>query len=230
MIIIILIIIITSLIIKFVIQREVNNIPFQISKIIVVSTAETENQENTNNEQIWNLNVMQNNDMYIDILKNEGNEIIDKVIIDNFRLETIPQKGEPYIYGPNKGIKLFENTEKNTLEDELTFIGGEISDSQNLKVSDEGGNVILRCSNEFIINYIGDENYATYDRNLLEKSGITQEEIRFTISFYLSIETKSGKRFRTKITLDLPNGDIIHNENTAAEIDCSEFIFKEYQK
>ena len=81
MIIIILIIIITSLIIKFVIQREVNNIPFQISKIIVVSTAETENQENTNNEQIWNLNVMQNNDMYIDILKNEGNEIIDKLII-----------------------------------------------------------------------------------------------------------------------------------------------------
>lgn len=205
-------------------------IPFEISKITIVSTVNGENQESIDNEHIWNLNVIQNNDMYIDIYKNEGNEIIDKVIIDSFRLEKIPQKGEAYIYGPNKGIRLFENTEKNTVEDELTFISGEISDAQNLKVSDEGGLVMLRCSNKFVVNYTGDDNYVIHDGNLLKKSGITQEEIELTISFYLSIETKSGKRFRTKITLDLPNGDIIQNENTAKEVDGSEFIFKEYKK
>ena len=62
---------------------------------------------------------------------------------------------------------------------------------------------------------------------LLKKVGITQEEIEFKILFDISIELKSGKRFKTTIMLEVPNGDIVQEGITSYEINSNEIIFKE---
>ena len=63
--------------------------------------------------------------------------------------------------------------------------------------------------------------------SLLKKVGITQEEIEFKILFDISIELKSGKRFKTTIMLEVPNGDIVQEGITSYEINSNEIIFKE---
>ena len=60
----------------------------------------------------------------------------------------------------------------------------------------------------------------------MKKVGITQEEIEFKILFDISIELKSGKRFKTTIMLEVPNGDIVEGI-TSYEINSNEIIFKE---
>ena len=60
-------------IIKYQTEGE-KNMPFNLSKIIVVSTAQKEDisQENEQNN-IWNFNIIQTNDVYISIERNKNN-------------------------------------------------------------------------------------------------------------------------------------------------------------
>ena len=60
-------------IIKYQTEGE-KNMPFNLSKIIVVSTAQKEDisQENEQNN-IWNFNIIQTNDVYISMERNKNN-------------------------------------------------------------------------------------------------------------------------------------------------------------
>ena len=60
-------------IIKYQTEGE-KNMPFNLSKIIVVSTAQKEDitQENGQNN-LWNINIIQTNDVYISIERNKKN-------------------------------------------------------------------------------------------------------------------------------------------------------------
>ena len=83
----IILITVVSIIIKYYVEGE-SNMPFEISKIMVISNAGGIQTDQT--ETKWNLNLVQNNDVYIDIIKNKNykqEEIIDKVIIDNIQIE-----------------------------------------------------------------------------------------------------------------------------------------------
>ena len=71
-----------SIIVKYQVEGE-TNMPFEISKIMVISTAGGIQKEQTENK--WDLDLIQSNDVYIDIIKNKNynkEEIIDKIIID----------------------------------------------------------------------------------------------------------------------------------------------------
>ena len=65
--------------------------PFNLSKIIVVSTAQKEDisQENEQNN-IWNFNIIQTNDVYISIERNKNNtkkdEKIKNISINNIEV------------------------------------------------------------------------------------------------------------------------------------------------
>ena len=77
---------------KYAVEGE-NNMPFELSQLIVVSTAE--GVENNQNENIWNFDLMQNNDVYLYIGKNKSykeTEIIKRIIINNIKVEEGPQK------------------------------------------------------------------------------------------------------------------------------------------
>ena len=77
-------------IIKYQTEGE-KNMPFNLSKIIVVSTAQKEDitQENGQNN-LWNFNIIQTNDVYISIERNKNNTKKDEKIKNIYIKEKFP--------------------------------------------------------------------------------------------------------------------------------------------
>ena len=95
--------IIALLILKYNVEGE-DNVPFELSKIMVISTGEGKDIQEEQSENKWNLEILQNNDIYLEISKNknyEEIEIIDKIIIDNLQVVEAPNIGtiKPYTKG-----------------------------------------------------------------------------------------------------------------------------------
>lgn len=115
------------------------NMPFEISKISVVSTVDGQDVENS--EAKWDINVIQNNDVYIYIEKNDEykkQETIKYVKIDNIKIIKKPIIGEVKIYKPtSRDISLFENTDENMIN-ELEFKGEKSTDAKKLEISNQG--------------------------------------------------------------------------------------------
>lgn len=222
-------IVIISLMIKYSVEGE-KNMPFKISKIMVISTAGGTQKEKSNNK--WDLNLLQSNDIYIDIIKNKNyseEEIIDKIIIDNFKIENAPTKGNINIYRTSNNNGIFNNKEEYKIENELIYLGDEASNLENLKIANQGGLILLRCVNENLGNYISNEDTEIrHDGTLLSKVGISNEEIEYSISFDISIELKSEKKFKTTLTLEMPKGNLIQEGTTNYQVNSDEIVFKRY--
>lgn len=221
-----------SIILKYQVEGE-SNLPFQVSKIMLISNAYGIQQEETENK--WDLNLVQNNDIYIDILKNKNyseEAIIDKVILENFEIEQKPQKGELVVYSSQSVENgVYHNEEQYQITDKLEYAGNEEkSDMQNLQISNQGGLILLRVVNQDLGQYTSNEDVEIrHDGTLLGKVGITNEELTFTISFDLSIELKSEIGYKTRVTLKLPKGNLIQEGTTNAQISgTDELIFKRY--
>ena len=111
--------IIALLILKYNVEGE-DNLPFELSKIMVISTAEGNDIEGEQTENKWNLKLSQNNDIYLEISKNknyEETEIIDKIIIDNLQIVEAPKIGTIKLYKPTKKEKIaYENSEENEIK------------------------------------------------------------------------------------------------------------------
>ncbi len=223
---------VVSVILKYHVEGE-DNLPFQVSKIMVISNAYGMQKENT--EYHWDLDVIQNNDIYIDIVKNknsEAQEIIDKIIFSDFEIESAPKKGKIVKYNPqsvDNGV--YRNEEQYEISQKLEYIGSEEkSDIKNLQVSNQGGLVFLRIINQNLGNYSASETEEIrHDGTLLEKIGITDDEIFFSISFDLSIELKSEKKYKARVTLEMPRGNLTKEGTTNYQIfGTEELVFKRY--
>ena len=96
------IIVVILIIIQYQIEGE-KNMPYQLSKITIISTAEGEqNTENPEESSKWNLSVNQNNDVYFFIDKNtDKDELLDSVTIDNIKVTKQPTKGVVKVFMPN---------------------------------------------------------------------------------------------------------------------------------
>ena len=75
--------------------------------------------------------------------------------------------------------------------------------------------------------YTSNEDEIKHDGTLLNKVGITNEDVKFTISFDIKIELESGITFNGNLKIDLPKGNII-NQGTASshESDLKDIVFK----
>ena len=220
-------IIVLSVMIKYSVEGE-TNMPFKISKIMIISTAGGIENEKSSNK--WDLNIIQSNDIYIDIIKNKNyteKEIIDKVTINNLKIENMPIKGDIKIYRPSNSKVTFKNKEEYKINDELIYTGNETSNIENLKIANQGGLILLRCVNENLGNYVSNEDEEIkHDGTLLGKIGLSNEEIKFSISFDISIELKSGKKYKAAIETELPSGNLIQEGTTNYQINGSEIVFK----
>ena len=126
----------------FILNYDVNgetNMPFQISKISVISTVDGKDAEGSENK--WNINVIQNNDVYVYIEKNDEykkQETISSVKLDNFNVIQTPTIGELKIYKPTVSeTSIFQNSDEN-LAEEIEFIGSKSTDARNLQISNQG--------------------------------------------------------------------------------------------
>lgn len=220
-----------SIIVKYSVEGE-SNIPFQISKIMVISNASGIQKEDAGYK--WDLDLVQNNDIYIDIQKNKNygkQEIIDKIIFSDFEIEKSPKKGEITIYNPQSVQNgVYHNEEQYKIVDTLEYTGSEEkSDIKNLQISNQGGLIFLRIVNQDLGQYSSNEDEEIrHDGTLLQKVGLTNDELTCTISFDLAIELKSEKNYKTRVTLELPKGNLIEEGTTNYQIGMDELVFKRY--
>lgn len=206
------------------------NMPFVLSNIYVVSTAE--GAENQNSEEKWNLNIYQNNDAYINIEKNknyEKQETIQSVKIDNIQIVKNPIKGQINTYMPNSSEgRLFTFSEESKLENNsLTYKGALKTDTTKLEIGNQGGTIVIRFSNDALGTYISNEDEEiNHDGTMLGKINVENEDIKFTVLFDLIIKVNNIS-YKTTIELDLPTGNILENGTESLEItDTQKYIFK----
>lgn len=212
---------------KYSVEGE-TNMPFNLKKITIISSAEGMDKENAENK--WAFDVNQNNDIYLYIEKNSNykkQEAIKSILIDNIEVQKNQEKGTINIYRPNiteKGGN-FCNVAEN-LVNNIEYIGDVKSDIQNLKIANQGGLITFRYSNDNIAEYISNDDEINHSE-LLKKANITDEDLKAIIIFDLTIKTETGKEYKTSISLDMPIDGVIENGTASKEItDLNDIVFK----
>lgn len=220
--------IVGMIMIKYEVEGD-KNMPYNLSKIMIVSTAEGVENEG---EDKWNFNIYQNNDVYFYIDKNDeykGNDTyIEKIRIENIQIMKAPKVGEIKAYMPNSTEgRLYSYNDTYIIEGKLEYKGAGKSNSQTLEIGSQGGNALIRFSNIRLGGYSSNtDKEIIHDGTLLKKLQLTQEDINFTVSFDFVIEIQNHE-YKSNIQLDLPTGNIIENGTESIEkIDMSDIIFK----
>lgn len=207
------------------------NMPFQLSKIVVIGTAEGVEKEE--GETQWNFAIYQNNDVYFYIDENkeknkEEDLLIKDVKISNIQLTKQPQKGTVKAYMPNSEAgRLYSYDEQFIVEDKLEYKGASQSSSTELEIGSKGGTALIRFSNTDIANYTSDEDEEiVHDGTWLTKLELEKEEVQFTVTFDLTIETTKNK-YQAEITLEMPTGNLEEEGNCYLEkTDMNDIVFK----
>lgn len=215
---------------KYEVEGE-KNMPFQLTKISIISTAN--GIPNTETLDRWNFNLVQNNDIYFNFEKNENykeQESIKKISIENIRVIQNPQKGTTYFYRPSKeAVDWYENTEEDRITGKIEYQGSETSNVKELQVSNQGGIVGIRFAIEDLGAYVSEEEQITHDGLLLKSIGLTQEELQSKIAFDLVLELNSGIRYKAYIEQELPLSCVLEDGISKQEItDLSYVAFKRF--
>ncbi len=202
--------------------------PFKISKMIVVSSAKTENLELI--DGVYNADIIQNNDIKISIIKNpeyKKEAIIRKITINNIQIDKKQAIGDIEIYRPSRGAKLYDYKEEYKIQNNLEYVGAQETylKGENLEISNQGGIIEFSIIESNIQKLKYNENETVkVDGTLLRQIG--KERLSYKVYFDLIIELESDLKLKTKITLDLPTGDIFENGIETLEETNMKTIFK----
>lgn len=205
----------------FILNYDVNgeaNMPFEVSKISIISTVDGKDVENS--EHKWDINVIQNNDIYVYIEKNKQyrkQETISSVKIDNLNIKQTPKVGEIKIYKPTTSdTSLFQNSDENII-DKLEFTGSKSTNTKKLEISNQGGVLNFRCANNNIGTYISDDDAEINYNQLISKLSLNEEDLNAKLTFNITITLDSGKSFKAEdVEISIPNGNIV-NEGTVGK-------------
>lgn len=209
-----------------------SNMPFNISKISIISTSEGIDKVSEGNK--WAFDINQNNDIFVYIKKNDTygkTETIKNIILDNFQIDKQSEKGEMKIFKPDAESQnlIFTRKEEN-VQNILQYNGGTESHFKNMQISNQGDKLAFRYSNVNLASYESNEEEEINHAELLKKSGITMDDLKGTLSFDISICLDSGKVFKANVKLEMPVGDIIENAQQSVEItDFDDVVFKRVQ-
>lgn len=227
---VLLFIFVVIMMIKYEVEGE-TNMPFQLSKIVIIGTVEGVEQQKENSAK-WNFDICQNNDIYFYIDQNKNNsqedELIKSVKISNIQVTNAPQKGTIKTYMPNSAAgRLYAYDDQFLVEEKLEYRGSSQSSSTNLEIGSKGGTALIRFCNSSIGNYASDKDKEIiHNSTLLKKIETINEEIKFSISCDFMIETTKAK-YQSQINLDMPTGNLDEEENCYLEkTDMSDIIFK----
>lgn len=215
------------LVLRYNVEGE-TNLPFNLSKIVVVSTAEGNNKENAENK--WAMDINQNNDIYLYIEKNEHyneTETIEKITLDNFLITRNSEIGAQKIYKPNETeTVIFKNAIENETQN-IEYTGDLQSNIKQCKISNQGGLVVFRYSLDGVGEYLSNEGEEVNHSELLKKININNEDLKANISFCITIKLNSGKAFKATVKIDVPNGNVVENGTVNQEItDLNDIVFK----
>jgi len=204
------------------------NMPFNLSKITIISSSEGIDKDAGENR--WAFDVNQNNDIFLYIEKNknyEKDEAIKSINIQNIQINKASEKGEIALYHPDKLSEnaIFCNKDENKV-DIIEYIGDMDSDMKQMKISNQGGIVAFRYANNNIAEYVSNEEEINHS-NLLKKLDFKKEDLQAKLTFDIIIKVESRKEYQASISLDLPVENIIENGTTSVEMkDLDNIIFK----
>ena len=220
--------IVISIMLKYDVEGE-KELPFSISKILIISTVD--GALNEDNENIWNIGITQVNDLYVYIDKtiDDENQTIKEIKIENFVVNKKPSKGNLKVLRPTGEIaNLYTHSHQDYLNGSIVYNGGVIDDLKSLEISNNGGILGFRVAVENLGNYISNEDEEiTYDGKLLSNLGITIQEIAFDMSFDIIITTSENISFKGTINLNMPIDTVTQEGAASKEItDFSNVIFK----
>ncbi|MCI8759913.1 MAG: hypothetical protein HFJ34_02105 [Clostridia bacterium] len=213
-------------ILKYHVEGE-TNMPFELAKIAVISNSEGIDKQATNTK--WAFDIYQSNDIFLYIDKNSAygkTEAIKTVVIDNIQIEA-NKKDNIKLYKPDEKEEksIFKNQEENEIKT-LEYKGDIESNLKQLKISNQGGLVALRCSINNLAQYQSNDEEINH-HELLKKAGVKEEDLKIKLTFDLTIKLEQAKEYKTTISLDLPVGNIIEEGTTSKEItDVKDFVFK----
>ncbi len=214
-------------ILRYQVEGE-SNMPFKISKISIIESVEgTESQEA---EEKWNLNVDENNDIYIYLEKNSAygkTEIIQSVDIKNININKSKEKGIVALYKPVQDEKrMFVNKEENEIT-EITYEGDMESNIKEQKISNQGGIIAFRYGINNISQYISQDAEEIDHSQLLKLTDITEEDLKTILTFDIIINLTSGKKYQAPISIDIPTDEIIEKGTVGIDkTDLNNIIFK----
>lgn len=213
---------------KYNVEGE-GNLPFYISKISIISNVEGVDVEDSTNK--WNLQVNQNNDIYLYIKKNDkykDTEIIESVKLDNFDIKEKTQIGEIKLLKPDSNTEsvIFKNITENEV-DNIEYIGDMDSSIKEQKISNQGGLVVFRYAINNIGNYISNDDEEINHSNLLNRLNINNDDLKFKVTFDIYIKLNSGKTYKSNIELELPINDVVNNGVQSTEYtNLDNIVFK----
>lgn len=217
-----------TLILKYDREGEMN-MPFNLSKIIIISSAEGIDKQD---ENVWNFELIQNNDIYIEISKNEKYKDTDAILeitLDNFSIKEKPVKGEIVMYRPVQDTgKIYNYSKETEITDNITYIGSQQTDMKNLEISNQGGRMLFRISVKDLGNFISNEQKEiVHDGTILKNANVKTEEIKTKVTFDMTIKLASEKSFKSTIEIEVPSGDVVEKGTTSYEkTDFKDVVFK----
>ena len=228
-IIVLIIAVISLIILKYNVEGE-KNMPFKLSSILVISSAEGY-QETENKEYLWDAEIYQTNDIYFNIEKNKNykeNEIIKSIKIENIEINKKPLVGNFNFYrASGEKNNLFKYDEEYEIKEDIEYIGDMETKINDLKISNQGGTIIIRAVNKIGKNYKSNDKEFEHNGKLLDKVGVEYEDIKATISLDLVINLESDISYRANIELEIPIGDILKEGSSSMEINnMKNIIFK----
>lgn len=218
------------MVLRYQVEGE-TNMPFEISKIILISTSDGVDKNEQANT--WAFDINQNNDIYIYLEKNSNykkQEAIKTVKIDNFNVEKNKEIGTTKFYRPNilETGGNFSNTEENEVQS-IEYTGGLEADIKNLVIANQGGVILFRYANNNVAEYTSDISTSNeiISNQLLKKANVNEDDLKSKLSFDITITTEDGKEYKANITLDMPVEGVTQNGTSSKEItDLDDIIFK----
>jgi hypothetical protein len=226
--IIVLILIIAGIImLRYQVEGE-TNLPFELSKMIVVSTAESNEIEAVADTK-WNFSVNQYNDIYLEIQKNDEytkNINIKNITFENFVIEKNSGAENIKLYRANSEGKVVED-EAHLVGSSLTYKGEKETNLDELKISNQGSIILLRSVNQNVCEVRSNDEEIVHDGTLLAKGNANSEDLNYKLSFDVVIETSRDIKYKGTISIELPTGDVQTQGKTQLEkTDFSDVIFK----
>ena len=226
--IIVLILIIAGIImLRYQVEGE-TNLPFELTKMIVVSTAES-NEIEAAADTKWNFSVNQYNDIYLEIQKNDEytkNTNIKNIIFENFVIEKNSGAENIKLYRANSEGKVVED-EAHLVGNSLTYKGEKETNLDELKISNQGSIILLRSVNQNVCEVRSNDEEIVHGGTLLAKGNANLEDLNYKLSFDVVIETSRDIKYKGTISIELPTGDVQTQGKTQLEkTDFSDVIFK----
>ena len=124
---------------------------------------------------------------------------VQKIRIENLKIKRNKEIGQTKLFIPTSNdIKTnFKNSTEDYSKKGIEYTVNNVDNMEKQEISQNGGMIAFRISNQDLAEYISNEEAdLQYDGTLLQKAGITEQDIKITASMDIIIEISKKKNIK----------------------------------